>query len=324
MFLTLHLIIIDGQVSAIMKRFLKAVISYQSRYIVWPVGREKMQIIEDHKRKSGFTGCVGFIDGSLLDLTEKPMYEPQNFFNRKQRFMVSSTMVCDYNLKIMYAQVGDYGKVHDARALREGDLAQNASKLFSPDQFILGDGAYPMKSWILPVKRNHHKKPLTGSDIKFNKCISKMRVRIENCFAALKGRFPSVDSLRVKIRTEEDVRRVNERVLVCCILHNFCLENDNNRSLEYFSSVFFKKYTTVLDKIRRMAHADYIESLIDENEEIVEVPDDNVLDESDAHGKAVWNHQKHIVLEEHLKKNIEELDKIHEDRHLTVDNSNTR
>lgn len=212
-----------------MKRFLTVIISFKDKFLVWPTGRERLQTINDHQRISGLTGCIGFVDGFLLDLGEKPIYQPENFYcHNKQKFMANATMVCDYQLKIIYAQAGDYGSVHDARVLREGDLGRNASELFSPDQFILGDSAYPLKSWILPLKQhNYHKKELSGSDIEFNKYISKMRVRVENCFAAVKSRFPSIDLLNIKIRTEKDIERLNEWFIVCCSLHNFCLEIDS-------------------------------------------------------------------------------------------------
>lgn len=187
------LVKLEGQVKEIMKRFITAMMKFCTEFVKWPTGADKKNVIEKHRERSGFTGCVGFVDGSLLSLHEKPCFEPQNFFNRKKQYMVSSTVVCDYDLRIIYAQVGDFGSTHDARSIREGALGKNVDKLFSPRQFILGDGAYPERSWLLPVQRNYKRSQLSGSDIKFNKCISRMRVRIENCFAALKGRFPNVD-----------------------------------------------------------------------------------------------------------------------------------
>lgn len=288
-------------------------------YIKWPAGGAKKQIIEKHRKRSGFTGCVGFVDGSLLSLHEKPGYEPQLFFNRKKRFMVSSTIICDYDLKILYAQVGDIGTAHDAKTLREGELGKNVEKLFSPREFILGDGAYPKRSWLLPVQRNYKRNQLTGSDIKFNKCISRMRVRIENCFAALKGRFPSVDQLRNKIKRKEDLVKVSDWVLTCCMLHNFCLIYDTNKTLEYFSDVFLNNNIKTQERLNRIASANYLDSLDDEENEYDDVPAGNSLDKTDVTGKKVWTAQKKIVLEDFLEKSISELDKKHAERYAVTE-----
>lgn len=279
-------------------------------------GSRKQKVVEEHAEKSGFTGCIGFIDGSLLGLHAKPLHNSERFYNRKKRYMISSTVVCDYNLRIIYAQVGDYGTIHDARALREGYLYKNVTKLFSKGQFILGDGAYPTKSWLLPVKRNHRRNPLTGSDIKFNKCISRMRVRIENCFAALKGRFPSVEELRISIKnTKKDVNRANNWVLACCILHNFCLQHDTNTTLEYFSDVFLREHPKIQERINRITASNYLDDYADEDGDENDLLTNNDVDLTDAGGKRAWQQQKRIVLEDYLGKDIDELDRKYANRH---------
>lgn len=67
----------EGEVVVIMRRFMKAVLSILKNSIKRPEGQKRSQIIEAHKKRSGFTGCVGFVDGSLLSLHEKPVFEPQ-------------------------------------------------------------------------------------------------------------------------------------------------------------------------------------------------------------------------------------------------------
>ncbi|KAI8888300.1 hypothetical protein K501DRAFT_155224, partial [Backusella circina FSU 941] len=107
----------EGEVLTIMKRFIKVILSMHKDYIKWPKDGKKKLIIEEHRERSGFTGCIGFVDGSLLSLHEKPFFEPQSFYNRKKQYMISSTMVRSYDLKILYAQVGDFGSIHHARAI---------------------------------------------------------------------------------------------------------------------------------------------------------------------------------------------------------------
>lgn len=79
---------------------------------------------------------------------------------------------------------------------------------------------------------------MTGSDVKFNQLLSRARVSIENCFGALKGRFTSLEELRIQLKVEKDVDRHSRWIVTCLILHNFCLKHDDPsfmpEILEYF------------------------------------------------------------------------------------------
>ncbi|CAO3617629.1 unnamed protein product [Mucor hiemalis] len=167
----------EGEVATIMTRFIKVILHLSKDYLTWPTGDRKKEIIEDHRKRSGFTGCIGFIDGSFLSLNEKPFFQPNSFYNeREQQYVLGSTLVCAHNLEILYAQVGDFGTIHG--------LVENPENFFSSKEFVLGDETYPQKSWLLPMQHNTE---LSGSDIIFNKCISKMHIQAKTCVAAIKG-----------------------------------------------------------------------------------------------------------------------------------------
>lgn len=74
----------DSEVVVIMRRVMKAVLFMLKDSIKWPEGQKRSHIIGIHKKRSGFTGCVGFVDNSLLSLHEKPLFEPQSFYSRKK------------------------------------------------------------------------------------------------------------------------------------------------------------------------------------------------------------------------------------------------
>ena len=69
---------------------------------------------------------------------------------------------------------------------------------------------------------------MTGNDRKFNYFLSIARVSIENCFGVLKGRFPSLDEVRIcLLNNEEDIDRYSRWIVTCFILHKFCVYNDS-------------------------------------------------------------------------------------------------
>ena len=80
---------------------------------------------------------------------------------------------------------------------------------------ILGDSAYPRFPWLLV--------PYAGTNLSpnkshFNVAHSSTRIIIEDTYDQLKGRFRLI-SKRVDIAT----CKVDQIVVACCTLHNFCI-----------------------------------------------------------------------------------------------------
>ncbi|MBW0540469.1 hypothetical protein O181_080184 [Austropuccinia psidii MF-1] len=50
---------------------IKALIKYEKEYIMWPNSQKQLQTSQVMQSK-GFPGCVGFIDGSLIPLSQRP------------------------------------------------------------------------------------------------------------------------------------------------------------------------------------------------------------------------------------------------------------
>jgi DDE superfamily endonuclease len=69
-------------------------------------------------------------------------------------------------------------------------------------------------------------KALAGSNLSnnktaFNTLLAKPRVKSEHCIGILKGRFPFLRSIRLKIANKEDMERVIKYVRGTVILHSF-------------------------------------------------------------------------------------------------------
>lgn len=62
----------------------------------------------------------------------------------------------------------------------------------------------------------------------FNKTFSKYRVRVEHCIGEIKKRFPSLDKLPVKIKSENDIALCSRWVSVAAMLHNFAKDHDDS------------------------------------------------------------------------------------------------
>ena len=87
---------------------------------------------------------------------------------------------------------------------------------------IIGDSAYPMSNHLIaPYK--HRGVKLTNTQKKFNTHLSSKRAVIERAFALLGLRFPRVTLLHFR----SNKKRI-QCVVACCVLHNWCLIEDND------------------------------------------------------------------------------------------------
>ena len=73
-----------GTVTKYTERVLKALLDMRSHWISWPVEARRKEISQVMGAE-GFPGCVGFIDGTTIPLSQKPALDGQVYFDRKKR-----------------------------------------------------------------------------------------------------------------------------------------------------------------------------------------------------------------------------------------------
>jgi hypothetical protein len=130
--------------------------------------------------------------------------------------------MCDAEKLFIHCYVGQAGSVHDALVFKRSDFYQkmiSGTYKFVPGSHILGDNAYPISMQVMtPYPRTN----ATQRQKNFNKKLSSCRVKIEQAFGLLRGRFR-----RLKYMDNARVELVSVMVLAACVLHNLCiLEND--------------------------------------------------------------------------------------------------
>ena len=121
----------------------------------------------------------------------------------------------------------DYrGSVHDARVFRNSpffqDAEANPDNLFPRNTHLLGDSAYPLKSWVLTPFRDNG--CLTRRQKRYNFVHSSTRMVLERSLGLLKGRFR-------KLKTQMEVDKIEDApviIVAACVLHNFCLMDDED------------------------------------------------------------------------------------------------
>lgn len=102
-----------GTIQKVTKRVFKAILNLKKRFLFWPNARERWGIVSETKGE--MPGCVGYIDGSEIKLSEAPVKNHELFFSRKRQYALKVQAVCDYKLRIRQITIGYPGSVHDAK-----------------------------------------------------------------------------------------------------------------------------------------------------------------------------------------------------------------
>lgn len=212
----------------------RALVARHDDFIIFPeTEQETRSAIDKFQRLGDFPQVVGAIDGTYIQITA-PRENKDDYFCRKKYHAVILQGTVDADKKFIDVCTGFPGSLHDARVFRISNLfarAENDEILTEPVRNIngvqvgpqlLGDGAYPIKPWLMkPYPRIGH---LTRSQRNFNRQLSKLRVNVENAFGFLKGRWRCLGTGALY----EDIDLVPHTIIACCILHNICIDMNDN------------------------------------------------------------------------------------------------
>ena len=211
--------IAEGTVYLFCKRAMIAIFSLKRILIKWPTGEAKQDVHEGFKKIGGMENVIGAIDGSHIGLANAPLKQPETYWNRKKRYSIQLQGIVDHRGMFIDYEIGWPGSVHDAKVYKNSYFYQNVSRIIKGDEFLLGDSAYPLSTFLIKPFVNSQ----DPSQIQFNLIHSLHRVVVENAFGRLKNRFVALKELNS--RKISNVIRLTECAV---ILHNFLeLNNDN-------------------------------------------------------------------------------------------------
>ncbi|KAJ1518813.1 hypothetical protein ONE63_011574 [Megalurothrips usitatus] len=188
-------------------------------YISWPDADKRVEISGAFQRATGFPGVVGCIDCTHVYITA-PVHDAIHYRNRHHSYSINVQAVVDNNLLVRDLHVGEPGSFNDNRIFRRSPLSTQLledidHRLMSPEQHLVGDGAYTLTDFMMtPFENNGH---LTAAELNFNKRLSQSRVRVENAFAKAKGK-----RRRLKhVRNARNHENLTDHITASFVLHNF-------------------------------------------------------------------------------------------------------
>lgn len=215
-----------------------------AKLVTWPKPNSYQDVAQrfDDMGAYSFPNVLGCIDGCHIPI-KAPLENSSCYFNRKQFHSVILQGVCMHDLTFIDINVGWPGRVHDAKVLRNSSLWESGFQKTGNGRYhLLGDGAYPLKQWLLtPYRDNGH---LSQQQVRYNITLSSKRQVIERAFGLLKGRFR-----RLKYVNMESVEEICQTIVAACVLHNICiiehdgfeevLNNEDNNQVQGNDAQFF-------------------------------------------------------------------------------------
>ena len=229
----------SGTVSLYIKRVKQAILSMKASVIYWPSKEERVQLSKRIYIEYKFPNCVGIMDGTLIFLKEKPEYCGEDYNTRKGGYGVTSLIVCDDLSRVMYYLCGWAGSTHDNRVWRNSNMCLNPESYFSDKEYLLSDSAYtPCNCVVAAFKKGSSTDIPDHAKDWFNTQLAKPRIKLEHCNGLLKGRFPILTNINVKIKKRRHVKKVVEIFECCVILHNLLIDYGDPGEEEWYSQVF--------------------------------------------------------------------------------------
>jgi hypothetical protein len=193
--------------------------------IKWP-DKEERELISDRIRAEfGLPNCVGIADGTLLPLAFRPSTDDYaDYKGRKMLYTLTMLVVNDDRRKIRYFNAGWPGSTHDDRVFRNSRIVQDLEDHFQDTEYIIGDSAYSPQNFMVSTYKKPVGAPLHPDNELFNKKLAKPRVSSEHTIGILKGRFPFLRSIRMRLTGKKSFKKILRYVTVCIVLHNFLIE----------------------------------------------------------------------------------------------------
>ena len=103
--------------------------------IKWPDQRRRRLSSLYFDENHGLKNCIGIVDGTLMNLCEKPQLDPEMYWSRKQRYSMNIQIICNERREIIYYQVGYPGSCSDTVCFRNCDIFKNLERYFSTEEY---------------------------------------------------------------------------------------------------------------------------------------------------------------------------------------------
>ncbi len=190
--------------------------------IKWPDIDERRIISDRIRADFGLPNCIGVADGTLLPLAFRPSTQDYaDYKGRKLLYTLTMLVVNDDQRRIRYFHAGWPGSTHDDRVFRNCRIVQELQAHFQHMEYIIGDSAYGPQNFMVSTFKKPVGAPMQPDNEAFNTKLAEPRVTSEHTIGILKGRFPFLRSIRMRLTGKRSFKKILCYISACVVLHNF-------------------------------------------------------------------------------------------------------
>ncbi|KAA1479949.1 hypothetical protein DENSPDRAFT_742836, partial [Dentipellis sp. KUC8613] len=108
-------------------------------YVTW--GDEfRHQVTKEYVQlRTGIQGCIGMLDGTLIQLTEPPSLSAATYFCRKKFAAINVQAIVDHLRRFISFDLGWPGSVPDVSIWKQSHIWRNRGEYFQDGEFVLAD-----------------------------------------------------------------------------------------------------------------------------------------------------------------------------------------
>ena len=142
---TAQLGIAEGTTYLYRNRCIIALVLLLPYFVQWPIpgSRKYRRMRTEIEARTGFPGCIGFLDGTDMTLQYGPSYYGETYFTRKKKYALNIQAICDEQRQFTFVSSGYPESVSDPTVFCESSFFRSPNFFFRrPDEYILADKAY--------------------------------------------------------------------------------------------------------------------------------------------------------------------------------------
>jgi hypothetical protein len=205
------------------QRVAKAVIDRFGALVRWyDTDEEKRAMAARFEAKAEVPGIIGAVDGSLIPCKAVPGTGVAMCDRYGGHSMLLHAVV-DADCKFRAIATRIPGAFGDSRAYQMTDLYRHREIAIGDGFRLAGDAAFSLGHYLLTRftgKTGVKERDLPVAQQIFNKCLSRVRVHVEQAFGILKGRW-RILTVPAQYATQDGMAAV---IQLCVTLHNICME----------------------------------------------------------------------------------------------------
>lgn len=215
-------------------------VRHAAMFIEFPSTPESQaQVKKKFKEKYGAPDVLGIIDCTHVIL-RAPTENCSTYFNKNGSYSINVQIACDASCNITHVFTHFPASFPDSAILEKSEIPSIFEGDQAPDGQLLGDTAYPLKTWLVtPFSR-----PETKAELSFNIKHLDAFEAMDRTVGMLKKRFRCLNKPSVPLQYAP--HKVGMFFAACCVLHNIALRHGCRVKLDEVSIRTLRRLDSVM------------------------------------------------------------------------------